>query len=77
VGSEVCIRDSATLASCNRARQAAEAECERLRAHVATLHADAVLLLKTPHNHDWLMTADCPRCDLERRLVDNSSQDAR
>ena len=27
----------ATLASCNRARQAAEAECERLREQVATL----------------------------------------
>lgn len=34
---ERCNAAEATLASCNRARQAAEAECERLRAQVATL----------------------------------------
>ena len=41
----------ATLASCNRARQAAEAECERLREQVATLRG--VL-----RRMDWLEGGD-------------------
>lgn len=36
---ERCNAAEATLASCNRARQAAEAECKRLREQVATLAA--------------------------------------
>ena len=39
----------ATLASCNRARQAAEAECEWLRAEVATLEA---LILDANQRHE-------------------------
>ena len=63
----------ATLASCNRARQAAEAECEWLRQELATVAADVKLMLRTPHNHDWLASGDCPRCAIEQRLIANTT----
>jgi hypothetical protein len=56
----------------NRA-EAAEAEVERLRQELATVAADVKLMLRTPHNHDWLASGDCPRCAIEQRLIANTT----
>lgn len=53
--------------------EAAEAEVERLRQELATVAADVKLMLRTPHNHDWLASGDCPRCAIEQRLIANTT----
>ena len=57
----------------NARAEAAEAEVERLRQELATVAADVKLMLRTPHNHDWLASGDCPRCAIEQRLIANTT----